>query len=519
MENKSTKTRAEMMEFTFTPQNERVKCPFFEKNVSTELSSDYTLPDYLPEIRKILGIRHKLSPISRYIGNTVEFSGRMDYELIYCSDSGELTSVPLGEDFSLEVSPEIPPWIDWASCGEAYASFTADSVNARATAPRKLNIKCRLNGNVICYGYDEQGLGVTTEKNAERLQSKADFSSFHRNMSEVIELGDEIPLTGGTERYRYISSNGRVNITDTSMSGNQLNCKGELVYDTMAESRESGEIVHFDGKIPFTQAVDLQSDTDGYTVHSATGYCNEIKISDGGDKYLLDAEIILETDSLGEGKAILTQDIFIPCHDCEVSYRDFKYETLFKNGCEKVVVNENISLKETPEDEIQIIDCITGIKLDPIKSSDESSDISGSMKAKIIYKSNGEYSSHDVTVPFSVSLGIIPPEEKRSVAVYPSISDVRCRAKGKEAALEADIALSYVIMQRESMKISDSIKAMEKGKNPQSGITVYYPEKDESLWSVAKKFGISLSELASLNGLSGQNEKEPIVGKKFIMIS
>ncbi len=519
MENKSMKAPGEIMEFTFTPENERVKCPFFEKNISSELSSDYTLPDYLPEIRKILGIRHKISPISRYIGNAIEFSGRMDYELIYCAESGELTSVPLGEDFSIEVTPEIPGWIDWSSGGEAFASFTADTVNARATAPRKLNVKCRLIGNVICYGYDEPCSQSTGIKDAERLQCEAEHMGFNRSMSEVIELNDEIPLTGGTEQYRYISSNGRVNITDTNQSGNMLNCRGELIYDTMAENRENGEIVHFGGKLPFTQSSELPSDIDGYAVHSVVGYCNDIKISDGGDKYLLDAEILLEIDSLNGGKAMLTQDIFVPNHDCEVLYRDFKYETLFKNGCERLILNESIGFKESDDDENQIIDCITCIKLDPIKQSGEGAAISGSLKARIIYKAKGEFSSHDVNLPFSADIGSIPTEEKRAIMIYPVICDVRCRSKGREATIEADIALSYAVMQRESIKIADSIKTCDRTKKSRTGITVYYPEKNESLWNVAKKFGISISSLSALNGISGQDAKDPITGKHFLMIS
>ncbi len=521
MENKSINTPPEMMEFTFTPKIERVKCPFFEKNLSTELSSDYTLPDYLPEIRKILGIRHKISPISRYIGNTIEFSGRMDYDLIYCSENGELTSVPLGEDFSIEVTPEIPEWIDWGSGGEAFASFSAETVNARATAPRKVNVKCRLMGNVICYGYDEPCGGSLGVKNAERLQSEIEYTSFHRSMSEVIELSDEIPIAGGSEQYRYIGSDGRINITDTNQSGNILNCRGEVIYDTMAENKENGEIVHFRGRLPFTHGAELSSEIDGNAVHSVSGHCNEIKISDGGDKYLLDAEILLEIDSVKNGTAMLTQDIFVPYHGSDVLYRDFKYETLFKNGCERLTLNENINLKDADEDENEIIDCITCIKLDPIKQNEDNVAICGNMKARIIYRTKGEYSSHEVSLPFSTDIGSIPSEEKRNVTVYPVISDVRCRTKGKEAAIEADIALSYVVMQRESIRIADNIKVGDRIKNLKSGITVYYPEKNESLWSVAKRYGAPLDSLASINSLPRGAQTDPaqsLEGVKYLVI-
>ena len=521
MENKNTSAQKEPMEFTFTPEPTRVKCRFFEKPITYELSSDYTLPDYLPEIRKILGIRHKISPISRYIGNSVEFSGRVDYDLIYCSDGGELTSVPLGEDFSIDVTPEIPSHIDWASGGEAFASFAAEAVNARATAPRKINVKCRLSGNSVFYGYDEPQRMVSGIKNAEKLQSDTEYTSHHQSMSEVIELSDEISIGGETEQYRYIETEGKALINDTNRSGNMLNCRGEIIYDTVAENKENGELRHFSGKIPFTHSIELPAEIDENSVHSVICHCNEIKVSDGGNKYLLDAELLLEVDSLKNSKVLITEDLFVPGYDSEITYRDFKYEILSKSGCEKLTLNETIALKEASENgtENEKVDCITALRLDPIKQSGENATICGSMKAKLIYRSNGEYYSQEISLPFSADIGSLPQEEKRNVKVYPCICNVLCRINGKEAIIEADIALSYAVMQKEKRKIVDNIKIGDVSKKHQTGITVYYPEKDESLWNVAKKFGISMDSLAAQNGLNSPSAKEPISGKHFLMIS
>ena len=292
-----------------------------------------------------------------------------------------------------------------------------------------------------------------------------------------------------------------------------------MIYDTIAENKENGEIVHFRGRIPFTHGAELSSEIDSSAIHSVSGHCNEIKISDGGDKYLLDAEILLEIDSVKNGRSMLTQDIFVPYHSSEVLYRNFKYETLFKNGCERLTINENINLKDADEDENEIIDYITSIKLDPIKQNGETAAICGNIKARIIYKTRGEYSSHDISLPFSADIGNIPSEEERAVTVYPVVCDVHCRIKGKEATLETDIILPYVVMQRKSIRIANSIKVGDKIKNTQSGITVYYPEKNENPWSVAKKFGISLSALATLNGINIESPQAPIVGKRFLMIS
>ena len=87
------------------------------------------------------------------------------------------------------------------------------------------------------------------------------------------------------------------------------------------------------------------------------------------------------------------------------------------------------------------------------------------------------------------------------------------------SAIKRSVVGSYAVMQKEKRKIVDNIKIGDVSKKHQTGITVYYPEKDESLWNVAKKFGISMDSLAAQNGLNSPSAKEPISGKHFLMIS
>ena len=67
------------LEFMLTPENgesggAEYRTCFTERDVTTELSSDFTLPDYYPEIRKLLMIETNVSPAERYIGGgSVEF--------------------------------------------------------------------------------------------------------------------------------------------------------------------------------------------------------------------------------------------------------------------------------------------------------------------------------------------------------------------------------------------------------------------------------------------------------------
>ena len=63
--------------YTFSPY---VQLPVCDKGVISEISGDFTLPDYQPEIKKLLRITANVLPASRYVGDrNAEFSGNVDY--------------------------------------------------------------------------------------------------------------------------------------------------------------------------------------------------------------------------------------------------------------------------------------------------------------------------------------------------------------------------------------------------------------------------------------------------------
>ena len=71
----------------------RFQMPLCERTVTTELSNDYTLPDYQPEIRRILKVIPSILPPAKYIGgNNAEFNGTIDYNMLYVGADGGIYS-------------------------------------------------------------------------------------------------------------------------------------------------------------------------------------------------------------------------------------------------------------------------------------------------------------------------------------------------------------------------------------------------------------------------------------------
>ena len=73
-----------------------------DKKESAELSEEFTLPDYQPEINKLLKIDAVLTPPVQYIGSgKVELSGSICYDVLYCGEDGQLYSSRVTSDYSM----------------------------------------------------------------------------------------------------------------------------------------------------------------------------------------------------------------------------------------------------------------------------------------------------------------------------------------------------------------------------------------------------------------------------------
>ena len=58
--------------------------PICDKASVVELNSDFSLPDYQPEIRRLLSSRAIVLPQHEYISNgNVEISGEINYKITY----------------------------------------------------------------------------------------------------------------------------------------------------------------------------------------------------------------------------------------------------------------------------------------------------------------------------------------------------------------------------------------------------------------------------------------------------
>ena len=113
------------------------------ETVFCESVGEYTLPDYLPEIRKLLRIETKLLPTGQFMGNgKAEFTGSTVHTLLYSDENGKLSSAVLNGDYRFAVP------LTAESEMQILAESRIDRVSHRLSGPRRIGIRTAIVSDV-----------------------------------------------------------------------------------------------------------------------------------------------------------------------------------------------------------------------------------------------------------------------------------------------------------------------------------------------------------------------------------
>ena len=131
----------------------RVQTLLCDKQEINEVSAEVSLPDYQPEIKRLVRVSATVSPPAHYVGaaNT-ELSGSVDFCILYTGNDGSLYSTSHTSEYRIAIPVDLP---SDAVLGEGLvcdADILPEPCNARVLAPRKLSIKCRLRARMRLFG-------------------------------------------------------------------------------------------------------------------------------------------------------------------------------------------------------------------------------------------------------------------------------------------------------------------------------------------------------------------------------
>ena len=292
---------------------------------------DYVLPDYYPDIFKILKCTLTPGVVSYSVSGTQLFIDGVVYiKVLYLSEqSDDINCIEQRFTYSKTVELVKPAEKPMVSIFQK-----TDYCNCRAVSGRRIDIRGAVSCKVKVTGCTEgeilsgaEGLGAEVRRDRVSYCGSRLYASRQYVAREDIETGSG----GGIASILTVSCSAAV--TDTKIIADKVVIKGEArvraLYLTRTDGGMSTEVMEAD--VPLSQIVDVDGITDAHSCCARFDVMDcdlEIKQGDDGENRLLGCEITVDckVNAYKEAEIMPLSDIYSTDYECNFTSVPVKLE-------------------------------------------------------------------------------------------------------------------------------------------------------------------------------------------------
>ena len=488
-----------------------------------EISEEFDLPDYIPEVRKMLTVRAGVLPESKYLadkgnGSQLDFGGTVTYLVIYTDDEGNLCSTPLSSAYEASVQLNSHP-------ESVIIDTVADNTVLRVNAPRRLTIKTRLKSRILGFDKNELEEKITPKSSADemylqRAGKKIKAMEIEQVSLQNIRISDKLD-TQGNKSARPIWCDASFTITECKAQNKSISVRGEATVRCICHS-EDGNIT-YTKSLPIYEEIESESSRAG-DIASVNGRCISLSISnelnDDTNQLFFDLNCELEGIVSQNREEYVTRDCYSTKCETEATYKTVDIYSGVKCQNSSFTVSEVIKRKNN--DAKEIIDIIANPVCEKTEIKGQRASIIGKLELNIIgkgeEKENGEVEylndSYEVPFKYDTDMGAAPYE--CIVRNNFALGNVNGRYDNDKLFINCEVFLAQDIIGKEKTEILDTavIKKDKEIKNSSACVRVCFPKEGDTLWEIAKKYHSTVNQIAEQNDIEATSE---IASKKLIV--
>ncbi len=502
----------------------RMQAPICDRMSVTDLSADFSLPDYQPEIKRLLRVRATVLHPDTYIGaGSAELTGTVEYSILYTGNDGAIYCANETGEYQISVPLESAAEFEWNAGVVCDAEILPESVTGRVAAPRKFAVKARLRSRVRVLGTRvvAEGLAASSEgEDLQRLWGSTECAERFVGIGEAMELGDEILCDSQAEDLRVICAEGQVFVTEATAGSGTVNCRGELCLKllTCRESGESAPAVLW-RRIPFSQAVPV----DGAEVNCdacADGVCSGVRVRVEEGRILCEATVRLRARAQRNAELRYVRDLYSTASECETK---MEVQAIPQSlGC----FNGNFSLNGSltfAEAGIKQAGAVADLSLTPTVTSLEAENgkyyLCGRCRCQAILLDGSDTVLSEFELPFRYET-----DGGDAVRDYDAtVEAISCRARvdGERIGVDAELAVSLCARGQREIQLLTGATLGNAVERTGAVYTICYPSREDTLWSVAKRYHRAVSEVSESNSLGGAqaaDSPESLAGVGYLVV-
>jgi len=487
-----------------------------ETGSSVVVECDIIVPDVKPDLLKILqtdavAILNK----KEVTDGGYNVGGKVDFTVLYVPESAKgVCSLSATADF---INNENHPlakagmFMD-VICDVEHLEFNL--INSR-----KINIKAVVG--IDTHIMEKLPLSIPTDMEGEDVMMKKERM---HGLCRVLQKNDEIKLTdeltipqGKPTIETLLKSDVALRNKEIKVIAGKIVVKGELSICSLYISEGDGMATFVENCLPFTEIIDAQgisednyNNIDFQVIKSSV---NATADADG-DLRMLDCDIKLGV-SISSDERIsedVIADVYSTSKKLNISSSNIEVDSL----TESIDVSHTIKENVMPAEGLPPINHIYNVVSKPYISSAEAQDgkiiLEGVIDTYILYISSKEDSpvyNFKAEVPFSIVLdapGASAGDKVRGKITVNHIS-YNLNAAG-EIELRMVLMVSAATFHKNTVNVISDITEEEFDEKDAPSIVLYFIQKGDTLWDIAKRYHTKEEYIRKLNNIEGDVLKE-----------
>lgn len=503
------------MEFLLNHEDFTFLDTAYDGNSEQSVELDYILPDYYPDIFKIIKCSFDPKIVSHSInGNKIIFDLIVCIKILYLSDeSNNINCIEQKQTFSKSVSFDgevINPSIK--------VTPMIDYINCRVINPRRLDIRGAITTKITLFTQKEQT--ILTQATGRCCEVKKDFvtaASKRLSSNKRVTLSEELELLAGKGKIdSIIKSDCFISQYETKIIANKVVVKGDakvsVLYNCESDETNTQSIESMKFSAPFNQIIDIDGITEGYeTMVDINVASLDILPIVAGEKNNIDCEIILfiNITALKFETLELGVDAYSTKYDCEYDTVKAKLEKPPISICESDCIKAELTYDDEENEIKTVLDVFSKIK--NVQGSYDSDNniykVFGSVEICSIIKNKDECPVYlEDTVSFekelTVNIELLNPILEPKVLIDNTTFTI---LESNKIEVKIDTKICGYIKDFFKKDLLKEVRVFEdriKDKKDNFAIKLYYAEQDEEIWEIAKKFSTSISAITAENDLT-----------------
>ena len=490
--------------------------------ICTECQTDFVLPDYMGDVKRLLKYSAVCVPCNKFVtAGEVSVLSTVNFKITYLDAENVLTEAAFSKDF--EHSERLPE-----GALDACVCTRVNGVTVRLGGPRKISARAAL---VTDISFTEQkeipcaeiAEGANEKRACMKIHTAEYLKCDEREYAEELDrfedlLADEVDVI----KYDATAFVDSVHKTDSG-----VNLSGAIVAWCIL--RVGDDVMRIEKTVPVEENLEVEGSSES-SVYIPHVYVTDTNINmnvqpeqkDGASflSVVMNTTLECEVEHHKNEEYSAVTDAFYENAQSVCEYGDFTYNELVGAARER---RKASFVQQRGEENLHDI-----IEREAVVKNLKYEVLSGEIKltadlcVSVVCRGadNGDFFPIKLEQPIEERVKLPGASEGGIIRASITPCEISPAFDSDKIYVDCTLAISAVCELQRREKILTSLEKKETGGEKCRRITVYYPEKCDTLWSVSKKYGVSPERIAARNMISAKDNFEcELSGLKKIIIA